>query len=69
MSSLNKNSFTINFVSKLDKSLGYALVRAVMEIPFWAILFFGSYGIINLSMVSEPWLMLSPLLLFVTKAH
>lgn len=65
MSSLNKNSFTINFVSMLDKSLGYSILRTLMEIPFWIILIFGCYKIAGLGFYSEALVYLSPLLMFV----
>jgi len=65
MSSLNKNSFTVNFISMLDKSMGYSILRTLLEIPFWFALMGGIYGILTLSLQGELWLIFSPFLLFV----
>lgn len=65
LSSLSKNSFTINFVSMLDKSIGYSILRTVFEIPFVFALGGGIYGILNLSTQSQIMAIISPLIMFV----
>ena len=65
MSSLNKNSFSINFVNLLGKSAGYAILRSLMEVPFWLGLVGGAYGILSLSQHGGIWIAIVPLLLFV----
>ncbi|MBQ7884541.1 MAG: hypothetical protein IJ318_00385 [Clostridia bacterium] len=65
MSSLNKNSFSINFVNLLGKSSGYAIFRSALEIPFWFALIGGVYGLLNLSQMGDVWVVVAPLLLFV----
>lgn len=65
MSSLDKSGFLINFANKLDKSLAYSCFRALFQIPLILILGLGFYGILALSTVSNFYLVLSPLLLFI----
>lgn len=65
MSSLNRNSFTINFITSLDKSMGYSILRAVLEIPFWFIIGGGVYGILSMGLLSDFTAIISPLLLFI----
>lgn len=65
MSSLNKSSFTINFINMLNKSMGYSIVRALMEIPYWFAFVGGIYGILCLGTLSEMMSIFAPMLLFV----
>ena len=65
ISSLNKNSFAVNFISMLDKSMGYSILRALLEIPFVLILFGGVYGLLALGLTNAVMAIISPLLVFV----
>jgi len=64
MSSLRRNHFTVNFVNFLPKSLLYSLIRTLLEIPVFLMLFFGVYGFVSLGLSSEFWLYVSPIALF-----
>lgn len=65
MSSLNKSSFTINFINMLNKSMGYSIVRTLMEIPFWFAFVGGMYGILCLGTLSDIMVIFTPIILFV----
>ncbi|MCI7003534.1 MAG: hypothetical protein MR904_04245 [Clostridia bacterium] len=65
MSSLNKSSFTINFITMLDKSMGYSILRAVMEIPFWFAFIGSIYGILCLGTLNSAMAIFAPMILFV----
>ena len=65
MSSLNRNSFTINFINMLDKSMGYSLLRAIFEIPFIVVLCLGSYGLLYLGTLNSFLSIVSPFLFFI----
>ncbi len=65
MSSLNKNAFTVNFVDAFWKSAGYSILKTLMEIPFWAFVIFGGYGILWLSTFGLWLQILCPFLFFV----
>lgn len=65
MSSLNKNSFTINYINMFGKSASYSILRTIFEIIFWTVLFSGTYGLLLLGTLSDLMSILSPLLLFI----
>lgn len=65
MSSLNKNSFSINYVNLLGKSAGYSILKTLFEIPFMFALLGGVYGFLNLSQIGDTWVVVTPLLVFV----
>lgn len=52
MASLNKNHYASNFVSNINKSSGYAILKTLIEIPFWAITILCSYGILKLAVLN-----------------
>lgn len=64
MSSLNRNSFTVNFLDGFGKSAGYSILKTLLEIPFWLLTFAGAYGILSWAVNSEIMQILSPLILF-----
>lgn len=64
MSSLNRNSFTLNFIDNLGRSTVYSALKSIMEIPFWFIVAFGMYGILSLTTLGFTMQVLCPLLLF-----
>lgn len=65
MTSLSKNSFTVNFVDNLGKSSGYSILKTLMEIPFWALFIGGLWGLLKLSMASVEMQILAPLFMFI----
>lgn len=65
MSSLSRNSFTVNFIDGFGKSLGYSALKTLLEIPFWIITLFGAYHIMYLTNLDFAMQILSPFLLFV----
>lgn len=65
MSSLNKNSFSINFVNLLGKSCGYSALKTLLEIPFMFALLGGVYGFLNLSQMGDTWVVVVPLVVFI----
>lgn len=65
MSSLNKSSFTINVVSMMGKSVGYSILRSLMEVPFWFAIFGGVYGFLNLYFMSPAMKIITPMLLLI----
>lgn len=65
MSSLNKNSFCINFVNLLGKASNYAICRTLLELPLMVALVGGVYGFLVLSQVGGVWTIFTPLILFV----
>lgn len=65
MASLSKNSFTVNFIDRLNKSTGYSILRTIIEIPFWIVFLMGTYGVLSLSVINETLLILSPMFMFI----
>lgn len=65
MSSLNKNSFVVNFTDDFGKSAGYSALKTLIEIPYWVALLAGVYGLLSISDYSLGINILSPLLIFV----
>ncbi len=65
MTSLNKNSFTVNFVDNLGKSSSYSLLKVVIEVPFWALFTAGFYGLLSLSRISIEMQIVLPILMFI----
>lgn len=65
MTSLNKNSFTVNFVDNLGKSSSYSFLKTIMEIPFWAFFIGGFYGLLRLAQTSIEMQIVLPILMFI----
>lgn len=65
MSSLNKNSFMVNFVDSFGRAAGYSILKTLTEIPFWAAIISGFYGILSLITKGLAMQILCPMLLFV----
>lgn len=65
MASLSKNSYTVNFIDKLNKSTGYSILKTLLEVPFWACFLAGLYGLLSLSIVNQGLLILCPMFVFV----
>lgn len=65
MSSLNKSSFTINVVYMMGKSMGYSILRSLMQIPFIFAIFGGVYGFLNLYSISPAMKIITPMLLLI----
>lgn len=49
MASLNKNHYASNFITNIKKSMGYSILKTLIEFPFWAIIVWGAYGILTLA--------------------
>lgn len=65
MSSLHKNSFTVNFLDNLGKSCRYSFLKTFIELPFWALLIYGVYGISGLCSLNVAMQIASPFMLFI----
>ncbi len=65
MSSLNKNSFTINYINMFGKSAGYSILRALFEVPLVFAIGAGVYGFLQLIEVSNAMAIIAPLLMFI----
>lgn len=65
MSSLNKNTFMVNFFDSFGKSAGYSALKTLLEIPFYVAFWAGLYGILSISIENLGLNILAPLLLFV----
>lgn len=63
MTSLNKNSFVVNFLDEFSKSAGYSALKTLIEIPFWFLLSLGVYGILSLASISSGFMFVAPLIL------
>ncbi len=65
MSSLSRNSFTVNFVDAFPRSAGYSILKTLIQIPFWVVILYGTYGILSLTEINLGMQILCPFLLFV----
>ena len=62
MTSLNKFSFIVNFTDKLKMSVGYSILKTIIELPFFAILICVSYNIGVLVNINSVLTILAPFL-------
>lgn len=65
MSSLSKNSFTVNYLDLFGKSVGYSALKTLIEIPYIIIALIGGYGILSIINGSLLMQVFCPLILFV----
>ncbi len=66
MSSLAKFSYAGSFIKKIGKSSLYSLLKTLIFLPFLALLGFILFGLLQLGVNSEIWMLFTPFLMLVT---